>query len=141
VVEDQRPVWGAEQSGKPCGLTARGIDQLVVVDDGAGGQLSPQRGDPLDMIDQVQLGDPQLLTLPPVLLGFRQSGEVHFMLLSGRALLPATDARDSTARQRPSHGPDAGDHPRMCRAPTMHNCPTPPEPGSPDSDAGGGARS
>ena len=99
VVEDQCPVCGAEQSGKPYLVTARDIDQLVVVDDGAGGQLSPQRGDPLDMIDQVQLGDPQLLTLTPVLLRFRQPGEVHFMLLSGRALLPATDARDSTHRQ------------------------------------------
>ena len=44
-------------------LTAhRNGDKLVVVDDGISGQLSPQRGDPLGMIDQVQLSYPQFLT-------------------------------------------------------------------------------
>jgi hypothetical protein len=36
VVKDQRPVRGAEQFGKPYGVAAGDIDQLVVVDDCVG---------------------------------------------------------------------------------------------------------
>jgi len=77
VIKDQRPIRSAEQFGKPYAVTARNVGRLVVVDDSVSGQLSPQRGDSFDMIDQVQLGDPQLLTLTPVLAGFLQPGEVH----------------------------------------------------------------
>jgi len=77
VVQDQRPVRGAEQLGKPYVVAACNIDQLVVVHNRVGRQLSPQRCHALDVIHQLQLGASQFLALTPILVGFLEPGEVH----------------------------------------------------------------
>jgi hypothetical protein len=65
--QDPRTPASWVESGRWCcrAECPRYVDQLVVVDDVVSGQLSPQRCDPLDMIDQVRLGDPEFLTRPP----------------------------------------------------------------------------
>jgi hypothetical protein len=77
VVEDQGSARPAAQRREADGPAPIDLDELVVVDDGVLRELPPQGRHPLDVVGELELGDPQLLTTAAVLLGLVEPGEVH----------------------------------------------------------------
>ena len=78
------------------------VDQLVVLDDRVGGQRSAQCRDPLDVIDQFQLGDAQLLALDADTPRIRQPGELHLRILTALAAFMHARLRGRVPRPGPA---------------------------------------